>query len=249
MIQITVIKLYDYGKWTLTFGQDREHELQMFQASLYKETQKLFSERNSLVFSNRFDELFAVTNKLNLNEHLYIQKKLRTIFNNPLSMFIGYGETPFDANAHAFEGEKSRTILNQDYMIYGFINDTNNNDNVVIIHFDVEDFTSLKKKQTPYETSSIIFDLYHTMSRFFLQQKSLSFFLGGDNFMVLSHNNYKKQTSEFINIIHKKYGLILNCGVGKGSTAREAAKYATKSLDTIRAIRNSGEKKPSIYEL
>jgi len=248
LIQITVIKLYDYGKWTLTLGQDREHQLQMFQASLYNEAQKLFSVKNSLVFLNRSDELFAVTNKLNLEDHLLIQKKLRTIFNNPLSMSIGYSKNPFDANIHAFESEQAHIILNQDYMIYGSINTTTNNDDVTIIHFDIEDFTSVKKKQTPYETSSLIFELYHVMSKFFMKQKSLSFFMGGDNFMVLSHSDYKKQASEFINMIRQKYELILNCGIGKGSTARDAAKHATQSLDMIRTIRNSGEKKPSIYE-
>ena len=34
MIQITVIKITGYGPWTLTLGSDREHEIQMLQASL-----------------------------------------------------------------------------------------------------------------------------------------------------------------------------------------------------------------------
>jgi GTP cyclohydrolase IIa len=41
----------------------------------------------------------------------------------------------------------------------------------------------------------------------------------------------------------------LNCGIGNGVTSREAVKLATKSLDTIREIRDSGKKKPEIYEL
>ena len=53
MIQITIIKITGYGPWTLTLGSDREHEIQMLQASLYLQIQKLFSEKNGLVFSNR----------------------------------------------------------------------------------------------------------------------------------------------------------------------------------------------------
>jgi len=41
----------------------------------------------------------------------------------------------------------------------------------------------------------------------------------------------------------------LNCGIGNGYTAREAIKLATKSLDTIREIRDSGKEKPEVYEL
>ena len=75
MIQISILKIIGYGPWTLTLGSDREHELQMLQASLYKELQKEFSKRNSLVFLNRADEFFVVSNGLNLEEHITIQKK------------------------------------------------------------------------------------------------------------------------------------------------------------------------------
>nr|AIE92202.1 GTP cyclohydrolase IIA (gch3) [uncultured marine thaumarchaeote AD1000_20_B03] len=45
MIQITIIKITGYGPWTLTLGSDREHEIQMLQASLYLQIQKLFSQK------------------------------------------------------------------------------------------------------------------------------------------------------------------------------------------------------------
>ena len=61
MIQLSILKISEYGPWTLTLGSDREHELQMLQASLYKEVQKLFSEKNCLVFLNRADEFFVVS--------------------------------------------------------------------------------------------------------------------------------------------------------------------------------------------
>ena len=54
------MKITGYGPWTLTLGSDREHELQMLQASLYQKLQKLFSEKNGLVFQNRSDEFFDI---------------------------------------------------------------------------------------------------------------------------------------------------------------------------------------------
>ena len=39
MIQICIAKITGYGPWTLTLGSDREHVLQMLQATLYKNLQ------------------------------------------------------------------------------------------------------------------------------------------------------------------------------------------------------------------
>ena len=76
MIQLSILKITEYGPWTLTLGSDREHELQMLQASLYKQVQKLFSEKNCLAFLNRSDEFFVVSNGLTLDDHIEIQKTL-----------------------------------------------------------------------------------------------------------------------------------------------------------------------------
>ena len=54
------MKITGYGPWTLTLGSDREHELQILQASLYQRVQELFSKKNGLVFPNRSDEFFDI---------------------------------------------------------------------------------------------------------------------------------------------------------------------------------------------
>ena len=122
MIQLSILKISGYGPWTLTLGSDREHELQMLQASLYKEVQKLFSEKNCLVFLNRADEFFVVSNGLELNEHIQIQQVLEKLFDIRLTISIGYGKSPFEANLNAHEGKKNETILNKEYNIFGFVN-------------------------------------------------------------------------------------------------------------------------------
>ncbi len=248
MIQLTIININGYGPWTLTLGSDREHELQMFQASLYKEVQKLFSQKNSLVFLNRSDEFFAITNGLTLDDHVEIQKNLESSFDLKLTMAIGYAETPFDANLKAYEGKKSKVFLNKEHNIYGFLNGKED-EKVTIMHLDVENLTSKLKIMSPYEISYSIFQLYSKMSEFFLNKKAMTFFMGGDNFMVITNDNAKQIASEFLDTLKKEQEITLNCGIGTGTSAREAAKLATKSLDTIREIRNSGKEKPEIYEM
>ncbi len=248
MIQLSILKITEYGPWTLTLGSDREHELQMLQASLYQKIQKLFSEKNGLVFQNRSDEFFAVTNGITLDEHIDIQKELGKLFEISVSMTIGYGATPFDANISAYNGKKYQKFLNEQYNIYGYLNG-NEEQNVAIMHIDVDSLTAKRKTLSPYETSSLMFKLYSKMSDFFLDKKSLAFFMGGDNFMVVSNSEHKINAHDFINQIKNEMNLVLNCGIGTSETGRDAAKLATKSLDTIREIRDSGKEKPEVYEL
>ena len=242
------MKITGYGPWTLTLGSDREHEIQMLQSSLYLQIQKLFSQKNGLVFLNRADEFIAITNSITLDDHIQIQKKLEASFDLKLSMSIGFGDSPYDANVSAHNGKKSITKLNEEHNIYGFM-DGKNESKITIMHLDVDNLTSKSSTMSPYEISSTIFKLYAKMSEFFLTKKSLTFFMGGDNFMVVADLDYKKNAKEFIDIIKNEFKITLNCGIGTGKTARDAVKLATKSLDTIRDIRDSGKEKPEIYEL
>ena len=248
MIQISILKIIGYGPWTLTLGSDREHELQMLQASLYKDLQKKFSEKNCLVFLNRADEFFVISNGLNLEDHIEIQKGLKENFDVGLSISIGCGNTPFEANHNAYEGKKNDVYLNEEHKIFGFLTNTSENE-VTILHYDVDDLSSKRKILSPFEISSVIFNLYAKMSNYFIDKNSLSFFMGGDNFMVVASDEGKNNAKTFVDLIKKEDEILLNCGIGTGKTSREAVSLATKSLDTIREIRDSGKEKPEVYEL
>lgn len=248
MIQLTIIKINGYGPWTLTLGSDREHKLQMLQASLYKELQNLFSEKQGIVFLNRSDEFFAVTNGLTLEDHTEIQKKIAENFDLKLTMSVGSAETPYEANLQAYKSAKQGDVLDMENNIYGFLNGKAE-EQVTIMHIDVDDITSKRNTRSPYEISNAIFDLYSKMSKFFMERRSMTFFMGGDNFMVVADKEAKKSVKDFLDNIRKENGIILNCGIGTGKTGREAVKLATESLDTIRKIRDEGKEKPEIYEL
>lgn len=248
MIQLTIIKIAGYGSWTLTLGSDREHKLQMLQSSLYKEIQNLFSEKNCLAFPNRFDEIFAVTNGLTVQDHVKIQKKLREHFDLGLSMTIGQGATPFEANSNADKARRSKLVLDKDNNIFGLPLQKDEN-YVKIIHMDIDGSTSISSTKSPYEVSSLIIKLYSDMSEFFLSKNALAFFMGGDNFMIVSSNIDKHTITQFLESVKKRHGISFNCGIGSAKTGREAAKLATKSLDKIRELRDSGKNEERILEL
>jgi GTP cyclohydrolase IIa len=248
MIQLSILKITEYGPWTLTLGSDREHELQMLQASLYKQIQQLFSAKNCLVFLNKSDEFFVVSNGLTLEDHIEIQKSLKKLFEVTLTISIGYGNTPFEANLKAYSGKQNNILLNQEYAIFGFIDNSLEFD-VSIMHLDVDDLKSKRKDNSPYEISLKIFELYSKIGRYFIEKNSLTFFMGGDNYMVVASDDAKNSVQNFIDLIRNNDNISLNCGIGNAQTSRDAVKLATKSLDTIRDIRDSGKQKPDVYEL
>lgn len=226
--------------WTHTLGSDREYNLQMLQSSLYCEIQRLFSEKKGLVFANRFDELFAITNGFSLDDHIEIQKKLKVFFDLEISMAIGCGKSPFDANIDAHNMREHNVILDAEHRICGSLYRHQGDTKIQIMHMDIEGITEMCSIKSPYEISSLIIDLHNDMSKFFLAKKSLTFFMDGDNFMILSDKNSDDDAREFVDLIKQKYGITLNCGIGTASTAKLAVTLATESLDGIRKLRDGG---------
>lgn len=248
MIQLTIVKITGYGPWTLTLGPDREHRLQMLQSTLYKEVQNLFSEKGCLAFPNRFDEIFVVSNGLHLQDYVEIQEKLSKLFELGFSITIGQGKTPFEANTSADVARRSGIILDEKHNILGKPLQEDKG-LVQILHLDVDGSTSISKHKSPYEVSSLILKLYSEMSEFFLQNNCLTFFMGGDNFMVLSSGIDKDTISIFLDQVNQRHGISFNCGIGTAMTGRKAAELATKSLDKIRELRDSGKIDRRILEI
>ncbi len=252
--QITVIKLEGYGPWTLGLGSDREYKLQILQSQIYSELQELFSIKNGLVFFNRADELIAITNQINFEEHKEIHTKITEKFDEiKLSMTIGINDTPLGSIKVANNIKNKNEFLIYP-SIYGIRKDLQNytdnavtrkdtiiNSDVKILHIDINDSSTLTKGLSAYEITNLIIKLYSKISDVFLEEKSLAFYLGGDNFMITARKDMDmKRVKELVNYLIENTGVKLNCGIGNGITARKAAERATKSLDEIRQHRKKG---------
>lgn len=238
-MQVTVAKIAGYGPWTLTQGHDREHRLQILQASLYVELQRLFAEKGGLVFPNRHDEFVIASGKLDTTTHHTIMDTIDARFEVSLQMHAGIGDTPYAANEMAYRARQ------KDVFVEG---SSVSDNNVIIMHMDVDDLTSKTGTETPYDTSVRILELYWTMARYFRERQSLSFFMGGDNFMILSSEAGVAAAATFVEHVRQSLQMTLNCGIGQHTTPRQAAALATRSLDTIRQMRSSGEDVPRVYE-
>jgi GTP cyclohydrolase IIa len=251
-IQITIVRIDGYGPWTVGLGSDREAALQMLQAKIYYDLQRLFSELNCLVYPNRFDEYFVISSGLSLQRHLEIQTELRKLYSGlKLSMAIGMGKTPFDANLRAYRARKQHLTLDKRRRIFGergssyhSLNQNAikyNNNIVQIMHIDVNDSAELSSTLSPYEVTTLISRIGLLLSQRFLKSGAITFFIGGDNFMVVSNGTTKQDAKRIIQMVSQDTGIKLNCGIGVGRTGRKAAQAATKALDTIRDLRNTGK--------
>jgi GTP cyclohydrolase IIa len=248
MIQLTIIRIEGYGQWTVTLGSDREAQLQMLQARIYHDVQQLFSERDCIVFFNRFDEYFAITNGLSADDHRDIQHELTKLYDKmSMSMAIGAGKTAFEANLNAYRERKenSRMLDSGDARIFG---SGRHADVAQIMHIDIDSSAKVGNRLSPFEVTALVMKIYSRLADEFLKYNSLAFFLGGDNVMVISNGMAKEQADKVIKNVTAGIDVRLNCGIGIGKTGRRAAEAATKALDTIRDLRKEG-KIQTIYEI
>lgn len=244
MIQLTIIRIEGYGPWTLTLGYDREAQLQMLQAKIYHDVQRLFDAKGCLVYFNRFDEYFAITNGLSVSDHAQIQRELAHLYKDlKMSMAIGAGKTALEASMKAYGARKDEKPSEE--RIFG---EAGAADSAQIMHIDVDSSTKLSGRVSPYEITALVMKIYSRLADEFLKRDSLTFFLGGDNFMVISNGVTKEQADAAIRSATAGIDIKLNCGIGIGRTAKKAAEAATQALDTIRDLRDEG-KIQTIYEI
>jgi GTP cyclohydrolase IIa len=255
MIQLTIIRIEGYGPWTLTLGYDREAQLQMLQARIYHDMQRLFHEKDSLVYFNRFDEYFAITNGVSVAEHAEIAHALAILYRDlKMSMAIGAGKTALEASTNAYNARKENRLADEKARIFGTAATTGKEKEeeeaplAQIMHIDVDSSTKLTGRLSPYEVTALVMKLYGRLAEEFLKRDALTFFLGGDNFMVISNGVTVAQADEVIKKVTAGRDVKLNCGIGIGKNGRRAAEAATKALDTIRDMRDEG-KIQTIYEI
>jgi GTP cyclohydrolase IIa len=254
-IQITLVKIEGYGSWTLGLGSDRESQLQMLQAKLYYDLQKVFSDKECIVFQNRLDELVTITNGLSPQDHNNIYSYISDLYKEiSLSMSVGIGQTPLDASISAYNCRKDKLSINKGARLYSDCNMISGSSSVPsdmmvqILHLDLDDSTGMTRTISPYEVSTFIIGIYSRMAEAFLILKNLTFYLGGDNFMVVSNPVTLTESKLVISKICQQMNINLNCGVGLAFSARGAVRAATEALDTVRRLRGQG-KIQNIYEI
>ena len=238
MIQMTLIQIDNYGPWTVTPKPRAEADLQILQAELYADVQRQFAAKGGLVFFTRFDNMLAITNNVDMEDHLRIQKSIGNRYPITVSMGVGAAKIPYEAQRDAtaalqnYGGAQSadrKEILAIDGLV-------NKKDGLVqIAHIDINGITdSLTDIIPAYDTSFIVNRVQHFLMKKFIEKGSLLFFIGGDNFMSPCNGLKPKEILKIIEEIEDETNIALKAGVGKAPTAEKAANLADLALEEIR---------------
>ncbi|MFW5919071.1 MAG: GTP cyclohydrolase IIa, partial [Halanaeroarchaeum sp.] len=144
--QVTLIQIDNYGPWTVTPSPRREVDLQTLQSRLFADLSQLFGMQDGYVFFTRFDNMVAITNGMDLEDHARIQESIRNRYPVTISLGVGLGERPagalVDATARlqnegsAQDEERTEILLGQTLAA-----DERTDDDVQIAHYDVVNAT------------------------------------------------------------------------------------------------------------
>lgn len=238
-IKITWIQIDDYRTWTETLGCDRESLIQMFQASLYSDVQKIFSQHGGIVFSARYDNMIAVTNDIPNDKQKMIQLELNSRNPVSISLGIGYGETAYAAQKEASKNLLRLLNTKPAKMIFASPQCDTVDGLVQMAHFDINNSTGfITKRLSVYEAHLLIQHVYNLLIPQLKKYGALIFFNGGDNFVSPSNGMTQEDYYKVLDLVTKETGLMLRVGVGVDNNAKDALALANECLKNMRIEKN-----------
>lgn len=242
MIQMTLIQIDNYGPWTVTPKPRNESDLQILQAELFADIQKQFATKKGLVFFTRFDNMLAITNGINEEDHLRIQRSIKNRYPVTISMGVGAAETPHEAqklatvalqNEGGAQSSERKEILAIDSLV------DEDSGYVQVAHIDINSVTeTLTDVESAFDTSFMVNKAQHYLMTKLIKKGALLFFIGGDNFMSPCNGLSEKEIKEILMEINDEIGIGLKAGIGRGRNAEDAAYMADIGLENIRAGNN-----------
>ncbi|MCC7554071.1 MAG: GTP cyclohydrolase IIa [Methanobacteriaceae archaeon] len=243
MIQMTLIQIDNYGPWTVTPRPRNESDLQILQAELFADLQKQIATKKGLVFYTRFDNLLAITNGLDEEDHLRIQRSIRNRYPITVSMGVGTAKTPHEAqklatlalqNSGGAQSSERMEILAIDSLV------SKEDSYVQVAHIDINSCTEkLTDIESAFDTNFMVNKAQHYLMTKLIKKGSLLFFIGGDNFMAPCNGLSEGEIEEILKDIDDEIEIALKAGIGRGNNAEDAAYMADIGLEEIRDCNNS----------
>lgn len=180
--------------------------------------------------------MLAISNNISIEDHKHIQKSIGNRYPITISMGIGAGNTPYDAQYNATkalqkygsaQSPKRKEILAVDSIA--------ENGFVQIAHIDINGITKkLTDTVSAYDTFLFVNKVYQILMDELFKKGALIFFIGGDNFMSLCNGVKTNALLKILKIVDEELNIELKAGVGKASTAYKAANLADLALEAIR---------------
>jgi len=240
--QLTLVQIDNYGPWTVTPEPRREVDLQTLQSRLYADLSQLVGNRDGYVFFTRFDNMIAVTNGLDLDDHARMQESIRNRYPVTVSLGVATGTTPVhalsDATGRLQDAGSAQDKSRREILGGRTIDETfRTEEDVQLAHFDVNDATGKYTDQlNAFDSFIHIEQAYAALMRYMREaHDSLSFFVGGDNVISVCPELDAEAYEDAIDHVVAEVDVELKVGVGRGETAHAAGMAAKHALEECRA--------------
>ena len=239
--QVTLIQIDNYGPWTVTPSPRREVDLQTMQSRLYADLSQLFGNQDGYVFFTRFDNMIAVSNGLDLEDHARIQESVGNRYPVTISLAVGHGKSPANALVDATtqlqdQGSAQDEDRTEELLGQTLDEEEQTDGDVQIAHFDVIDATGKYTDELDaFSTFTHIEQGYAAlMSHLHDEYDGLAFFVGGDNVIAVCPDLGRSDFEAIIEHVEATADVTLQVGVGRGTTAHDAGMGAKHGLEDCR---------------
>nr|WP_283102380.1 GTP cyclohydrolase III [Haloplanus sp. XH21] len=236
---MTLVQIDNYGPWTVTPEPRREMDLQTLQSRLFADLAQFVGHRGGYIFFTRFDNMVAVTNGLDADDHRLLQESTGNRYPVTVSLGIGTDPNPAVALERATERlQRAGSAQDQERreVLSGEPIDDTTDDDVAIAHFDVNDATEkYTDRLNEFDSFIQIEQGYATLMRYLREEHGgLSFFVGGDNIIAVTPDLDAEAYHGAIDHVEQSVGVDLKVGVGRGATAHDAGIVAKHALEECR---------------
>ncbi|WP_396612883.1 GTP cyclohydrolase III [Haloferax sp. S1W] len=241
--QLTLVQIDNYGPWTVTPEPRREMDLQTLQSRLFADLAQFVGSRDGYVFFTRFDNMVAITNGMDRDDHELLQESIANRYPVTLSLGIGVDHNPAVAleratdvvqRAGSAQDHERREVLSGETLAA----ENRADSDVQIAHFDVNDATGkYTDRLNEFDTFIHIEQGYASLMRYLrTEYGALSFFVGGDNIIAVTPDLTASQYRAAIDHVEAEAGVELKVGVGTASNAHEAGFAAKHALEDCRHL-------------
>ena len=244
--QVTLVQIDNYGPWTVTPEPRREVDLQTLQSRLYADLSQLVGNREGYVFFTRFDNMVAVTNGMDGDDHALVQESVGNRYPVTVSFGVGVDASPAealaDASAHLQDAGSAQDDTRTEILRGATLDpDERTDDDVQLAHFDVNDATGKYTDQLNAFDSFIHIEQGYAELMQYLRRahEGLAFFVGGDNIIAVCPDLDERAYEDAIQHVEDTVSVELKVGVGQAATPQSAGMAAKHALEDCR---ESGER-------
>ncbi len=237
--QLTLVQIDNYGPWTVTPEPRREMDLQTLQSRLFADIAQFVGHRGGYAFFTRFDNMVAVTNGLDVDDHRLLQESTGNRY--PVTVSLGLGVDPNPAVAleratERLQGAGSAQDGDRREVLAGTPLEHPDEERLSIAHFDVNDATEkYTDRLNEFDSFIQIEQGYATLMRYLREEHGgLSFFVGGDNIIAATPEMDAAAYRDAIDHVEEAVGVDLKVGVGRGTDAHDAGMAAKHALEECR---------------